>query len=46
MIHEISGLREAAANETSPKNNWLHLKSRFRAPEVVDRPRDRGEPNR
>ncbi len=46
MIHRIGGPREAATNETSPKNQRLHLRSRFRALEVVDRLRDRGEPNR
>ncbi len=46
MIHGPSGPREAATNETSPKNQRLHLRTRFHALEVVDRPRVRGEPRR
>ena len=42
----ISGPREATKNETSPMNQRLHLRSRFRALEVIDRPRDRVEPRR
>jgi len=46
MILRISGPREAATNETTPKNKRLHLRTRFRALEVVNRPRVRGEPRR
>jgi|GEM_PF-6308373 len=46
MIHGTSGPREAVTNETSPKNKRLHLRTRFRALEVVDQPRVRGEPRR
>ena len=46
MIHRISGPREAATKETSPKNNRLHRRTRFRAFEVANRPRVRGEPRR
>ena len=42
----IGGPREAATNEQTRTNNRLHLRTRFRALEVVNRPRVRGEPNR
>jgi len=46
MIRTTSGPREAATNEPPPKNQRLHLRTRFRALEVVDQPRVRGEPRR
>ena len=38
--------REAAINDPTPTNKGFHLRSRFCALEVVDCPRDRGEPSR
>jgi len=46
MIRGISGLREATTNEPTPKNHRLHLRTRFRALEMDDRQRVRGEPRR
>ena len=42
----IGGPREAATNEQTRTNNRLHLRTRFRALDVVNRPRVRGEPQR
>ncbi len=42
----IGGPREAATNEQNRTNNRLHLRTRFSALEVVNRPRVRGEPKR
>ena len=42
----VRGPRKAATNETSPKNQRLHRRTRFGALVVVKQPRVRGEPNR